>query len=232
MPAERFFIPGPLQAHQEVLLEGSEFHHLIHVMRLEAGERAEIVNGQGILAQGVLKRREKKQAVFLIESIAHEEKSPREIILAQALPRINRLDFIIEKGTELNATQFWLFPGQLSERRSLTEHQLERLQSLTVAAMKQCGRLFLPSILVKPTLDKWENLGLPSFFGDLRASAPAFLQVQDANASSLFFVGPESGFTDKEIERLDKLGATGVKLHSNILRTDTAALVALSIMSQ
>lgn len=232
MPAERFFIDSSFKEGEELFLENEEFHHLAHVMRLEEGEQAELVNGKGSLASATLKRREKKRAFFVINSVMSELKPSKQLILAQALPRINRLDFIIEKGTELGATDFWLFPGQLSERKLLTDHQLERLQGQTIAAMKQCGRLFLPSIQIKPSLDKWQKISLPIYFGDLSTEAPPFGTVYRKEESALFFIGPEAGFTESELVYLKSLGAQGVRLHSHILRTDTAALVALSLMSQ
>lgn len=231
MPADRFFIASPLQMGQKVILDNTEFHHLVHVMRLKEGDRIELVNGLGALAQALIKLVEKKQAQLVIESVINGQKSSKEIILAQALPRINRLDFIIEKGTELGATQFWLFPGYQSERKALTEHQLDRLQNQAIAAMKQCGRLFLPSLEMKPSLDQWEKMDIPAYFGDLRDSAESFTKILNHSESAIFFIGPEAGFSEKEIEQLSELGAKGVKLHPNILRTDTAALVALSLMS-
>lgn len=232
MPAERFFIPTPLLPEAEIHLEGTEFHHLAHVMRLKEGEAAEIINGNGALAQAILIHKDKKRALFKILSILEKKKETRALILAQAIPRINRLDFIIEKGTELGVTHFWLFPGNLSERKALTEHQLERLDNLIISAMKQCGRLFKPSLEMKTSLEQWTSLSYPAYFGDLREEAPSFFKLHKSKEDALFFIGPESGFSDKEEAILQRLGAQGVKLHSNILRTDTAALVALSLMSQ
>lgn len=230
MPADRFFIATPLQSDHEVILEDSEFHHL-QVMRLKEGEKIELVNGQGMLAHALIKKMEKKRALLIIESVDSQLKQSREIILAQGLPRINRLDFIIEKGTELGATQFLLFPGAHSERKILTEHQLGRLENMAIAAMKQCGRLFLPSIEIKPPLDQWKKMEIPSYFGDVRDSAESFGKIFNHSNSGVFFIGPEAGFSEKEIECLLRQGAAGVKLHDNILRTDTAALVALILMS-
>lgn len=231
MPADRFFIASHLQNDQEVILKDTEFHHLMNVMRLHEGEHIELVNGQGACAQALIKRMEKKQAQLKIVAVTNQTRPHRELILAQALPRINRLDFIIEKGTELGATQFWLFPGYHSERKALTEHQLERLQNLAIAAMKQCGRLFLPKFEIKAGLDQWKEIDIPAYFGDVRPSAEDFRHVISHSKSSLFFIGPETGFSEKEIDCLSQLGAKGVKLHQNILRTDTAALVALTLMS-
>ena len=232
MPAERFFIPSPLIPDAEIHLEGTEFHHLAHVMRLKEGDSAEIVNGNGVLAHAILTHKDKKRALFRIVSIQEKKKEARALILAQALPRINRLEFIIEKATEIGVTHFWLFPGHLSERKALTDHQLERLDNLIISAMKQCGRLFKPSLEIKNSLDQWPSLSHPAYFGDVREEAPSYFKLHQPKDDALFFIGPESGFSDKEEKILQKLGAQGVKLHSNTLRTDTAALVALSLMSQ
>lgn len=226
-----FFIPLSFQEQQEVILENNEFHHLSHVTRAKEGTQIELVNGKGELAQATILRLEKKLARLSIDLLQVQEKPSKELILAQALPRINRLDFIMEKGTELGATQFWLFPGVHSERKMLTEHQVERLQSLTIAAMKQCGRLFLPKIEIMPPLVRWNKCEVPAFYGDIAPLAEPFYKKHKEGDSCLFFIGPESGFSDEEIAQLNALGVMGVKLHENILRTDTAALVALSFMN-
>jgi 16S rRNA (uracil1498-N3)-methyltransferase len=177
MPAERYFHPGELINSSIIDLENTELHHLVHVMRAKEGDALEIVNGQGVLAQAILERLEKKKAKARIEKVDVEPKSKFEIILAQGIPRINRLDFILEKGTELGMTQLWLFPGDYSERKSLSEHQLERMSSVTIAAMKQCGRLYLPQIHLKPCLEKWGAQEFTVLFGDVSPNAPKLTDV-------------------------------------------------------
>lgn len=231
MPVDRVYIAASLQKEQMIPLENTEFHHLVNVLRFKENDKVEVIDGQGTLAQAAINHIEKKRAWLSIESIRFEKKPLREVILAQALPRINRLDFIIEKGTELGATQFWLFPGNYSERKNLTEHQLERLENLTVAAIKQCGRLYLPKIAMKPSLDEWKEIEMTAYFGDLSPSAEPLSKICKNSESSLFFVGPEAGFSDEEVRILQALGAKGTKLHQNILRTDTAGIVALVMMN-
>lgn len=230
MPSDRFFINLSLESNQEVILRESEFHHL-QVMRIKEEEQIELVNGLGCLAQARIQKIEKKQAFLHVTGIYKQEIPLQEVILAQAIPRLNRLDFIIEKGTELGVTKFLLFPGALSERKNLTDHQIERMHQVTIAAMKQCGRLFLPKIEFKPPLEKWDKLQWASYFGDVSENAPLFRDIFKHHESVLFFIGPESGFSERERDLLLKLEAKGVKLHENILRTDTAALVALSLIT-
>jgi 16S rRNA (uracil1498-N3)-methyltransferase len=198
-------------------------------MRIKAGESVELIDGKGTLATARVKTPGKETSLLEISTSIQATPS-KELILAQALPRPNLLDWILEKGTELGATQFWLFPGELSEKKELSAHQLQRLTTLTIAAMKQSGRLFLPQIHLKPALAKWPSLPGQVFYGDTRSSAPKLTcNPQDPIT---FFIGPEKGFSSKEIDHLEQtLKAKGVKLHDNILRTETAGLVALSQIS-
>lgn len=236
MPINRYFTDSELEMGSLLEIKGAEFHHLAHVTRIRQGEYVELVNGQGILAKAIVHSIGKKSAFLKIEAIEQKSEPPIRLILAQAIPKFNRLDFILEKGTELGVDSFWLFPGLLSANKALSESQLERANLLTIAAMKQCGRLTLPTIELKPTLDQWSNLEeFSPFFGDIEPTKPSFEEAwklsPPLNKPVLFITGPESGFTEKELHILNSLGARGVKLHHNVLRTDTASLAALSLIS-
>jgi len=234
MSAERYYINSDLKVDDLIPIEDQEFHHLIHVIRTKQGEMIEIINGQGILAAAALLQIGKKQAIIQVQSILKHSQRESKIILAQAIPRINRLDFILEKGTELGMTDLWLFPGRFSERKSLTDHQLDRLRGLSIAAIKQCDRLWLPTITVLPSIHDWKSFEYHAYFGDLSDAAPLFshtLNLQTIKQGIIFVIGPESGFEKSEEDVLKSLGAQGVKLHQNVLRTDTASIVALSLIT-
>ena len=222
MPHNRFFVETPFHPHQEIDLQ-EEGRHL-KVMRIREGDTIELVNGQNQLAHATLSGPKQAKIVSV-----EEKKPPFPVILCQAIPRQNRLDTIVEKGTELGMTELWLFPGKRSEKKGV---QLPRLKQITIAAMKQCGRLDLPKIIVMPPLHEWEPLNHPAYFGDLSEEAPPFLSAIEKKEALAFFVGPEAGFTPEEVEDLKRIGAQGVKLHPWILRTDTAPLVALSLIAQ
>ncbi len=234
MPIDRFYTPEDLIPGQHVNLIDNEFHHLIHVTRAKERDQIDLINGKGFLAIATVHKIAKHQACLEIISVEFQECSPTEIILAQAIPRANRLDYILEKGTELGVSQIWLFPAEHGERKQFTEHQLERMNAILVSSTKQCGRLYLPKIVLKPLIEKWGAFTLPSFFGDLSKNAPLFAKVFEPSQSkqgAIFCIGPESGFTEKEEGKLRECGAAGVRLHPNILRTDTAAIMALSLLS-
>jgi len=235
MPSERYYLSEKFIANEKKALKGAEFHHLAHVMRTRKGERVELVNGKGSLAFATVSDILKDQAIVHIDQVEESSVPSTRIILAQALPKPNRLDFILEKGTELGVDEFWLFPGNTSSKKEIYPSQIERAQSITIAAMKQCGRLDLPSVIIKPEIKLWPHFISTSLFGDVQPSAEWLSKTLKANAINypiIFVTGPESGFTESEVELLKEKGAKGVKLHENILRTDTASLAAITLIHQ
>jgi 16S rRNA (uracil1498-N3)-methyltransferase len=215
----RFFFDGSLQL-PSIALEGTEFHHLIHVMRFKIGDTVEVVNGRGSLAKASVTALERSAAILHIHHTNEHSFEGPTLILAQAW--IRSIEWVIEKGTELGATEFWLFPGQLGEKKQGKE---ERLRTVAISALKQCRTLFLPKIVLKSSLDTWEKPQGTLFFGDLSPNAPKLFKAPDPITIA---IGPEKGFSEEEISRLKALGAQGVRLHDNILRAETAGITALS----
>lgn len=218
MPHDRFFIDGPLSA--VATLEGEEFHHLTRVMRKKEGERLELINGKHLLATGTISHLDKKSALITLKKV--EEKQPLlpPLILIQAQPKLPNLELILQKGTELGVSHFYITQSALSETKEPTPTQLHRLHQILKSATKQCGRLDLPSLT-------WgfPQLNVPTFFGDLSPKAPPLSSVATLPAALL--IGPEKGFTPEEINH-HKTYAQGVRLAPYTLRAETAALAAIS----
>ena len=237
MPSERFYIDEVLEQGLTVSLKNEEFHHLAHVIRTKAGDTIELINGKGVLAFGLIETIDKKQAQISISSIESLEAPPAyELVLAQAMPRQPRLEYILEKSVELGVTKIWLFPGMLSEKKEFSPSQIERINYIITSAMKQCGRLFIPELILLPSILSWKQEILPkaSFFGDTSPEAELFLDnlIRQKETSLLIAIGPEKGFHPKEEAYMSgSLAMNGVHLHKNILRTDTAAIFSLSLAS-
>lgn len=234
MPSDRYYFDGVLSIDTPFKLEGSQWQHMTKVMRVRVGEQVEVVNGRGDLAQAQVQELHKRYAMLKLTDVQSQPKSSYRQILVQALPRRGRLETIVEKVTELGVTDIWLFPGEKSERKELSSEAQKRVREITIAALKQCGRLYLPDIVLCPPLSKWSELvnGLGAYYGDLSSDAPLFQSLWSAELGGcLFFVGPEAGFTDQEESHLRALGARGVKLHRHILRTDTAPLLAFGLIN-
>jgi 16S rRNA (uracil1498-N3)-methyltransferase len=220
MPENRFFVDS---ISSQVKLEGNEFHHLAHVMRLSPGDLLELVDGKGTLAEGRLLHIHSTYADIAI-TLSHTEPPPTTTLtLALGLTRPSVLEWTVEKATELGATHLLLFPASKSEKIS---PRLPRLHQLILSALKQCGRLHLPTLEFRPPLSAWEPPAGTLFFGDTSPNAPRLKGPFDSSVT--FFIGPEGGFSPAELEILQKFKAQGIKLHDNILRAETAAVAALS----
>ncbi|KAF3363120.1 Ribosomal RNA small subunit methyltransferase E [Chlamydiales bacterium STE3] len=233
MPEKRFYLAGELTPHSRRTLENEEVQHL-KVMRCREGDCIEVINGCGALARAKIYSINKRDVHLDILSVYLQDLPNFEIVLAQALPRLNRLDTILEKCTELGVAKIYLFPGEHSEKKDLSTAQNERIQNILIAATKQCGRLYVPSYVLMPPLKKWAKPKLLSFYGQVSPSARLFKNAWEHSLPKngvIFFVGPEQGFSQAEESQLHAWGTIGVKLHSNILRTDTAPITALSLIS-
>lgn len=222
MPAERFYLDADLVG--TVFLEGAEWHHLAHVMRMRVGEEIELVNGRGALAQAKVVALSKQKAILQVLSAIDIPSVPSGVTLAIPLMRPAKLELVIEKGTELGADAFCLYPAQFSDKEGLSANQMERLNHLAIAAMKQCGRLDLPPIRLLGHFEELFKLPGTPLFGDTRPNA----KKMGVGGKVVVITGPERGFSEKELELLDRK-ATGVRLHKNILRAETAPLVALCL---
>jgi len=228
MPADRFYINAELKGGESILIEGPEHHHLSHVMRLGKGEEVELVNGRGHFALGTIVEVSKKAAhVELLSTTYSEELTPR-IRLAIPFLRLSKLEWIIEKGTELGAGAFLLYPAKFSEKEEFSPRQLERLHLLAISALKQSGRLYLPSIEILSDLTSVLVKESLCLFGDLRANAAIDLACLKAD-SILFISGPEKGFSNEELSLLETK-AKSVRLSPHILRAETAPIAAVSIL--
>ncbi len=226
---DRFFLDTPLAAEQDALLDDAEFRHL-KVMRISVGEEIELVNGEGILATARVVAIEKQKAHLHILSCTTKPR-PTPLSLAIALIRPNRLEWVIEKATELGVHSLILYRADQSEKEGLSPNQQERLRHLTISALKQSGSLYLPRIELLPSLDIALQKNGRILFGDTAPDAP-WLSTLNCKPTEpiFFFTGPEKGFSEREHQLLLEKG-TGVKLNANILRAETAPIAALSILS-
>ena len=228
MPANRFFYEHEITSNTPIVLKDQEHHHLSHVMRMAVGEEVELVNGKGVLAEAKVEKIEKRETHLQITHLHKEAPSLHPIILAIPYMRPSKLEWIIEKGTEIGADSFWIYPAKFSEKTDLSPNSQERLYTLAISALKQSGRLFLPSFEWKKSFQDIFSFQGTIFFGDVKPDAPMLSQF-DLKSSTLFISGPERGFHEEELRNL-KQKAQSTKLTPFILRAETAPIVAISIL--
>ncbi len=227
MPKDRYFTEDSLSENKYSSLSGEEFRHL-KVMRKNPGDEIELLNGRGFLATATIDAFQKDSAVLHLTKVDFFERTYRTI-LWQALPKLHRLEWIAEKGTELGMSEIRLFASEKTQT-DFKENKIPRLRAKMISALKQSGGLHLPEIRQISSVSEWEPFTEPAFFGDPNPKAPLFRHELTVGHSLLHLcVGPESGFSSKEVSRLTELGARGVLLHPHTLRTETAALTFLAL---
>ncbi len=221
MPHNRFFIREPFKKIHQI--KGLEFHHLKKVMRLKTDEKIELINGLNYLAEAVITEITSSNAFVEIVNLSFQNPKITSLILAQAKLKQANLEYVVQKGTELGVTHFHFFKSKLSCQKTPSKNQILRLHCIIISALKQCGRLDMPTI-------SWEfpNSNKNIFFADL--SQKKVMLNKCSMLPATLIVGPEKGFTSEEIQRFQKLGHS-VSLSPHILRAETAAISGIAILA-
>lgn len=241
----RFFVPPESTRESEISLPPSEARHAGSVLRFRPGDRAVILNGQGeeILCEAIdVNRRSVRLRVMQRQSIPRH---PCHITLLQAVPKARAMEVIVQKATELGA---WRVIPILSERTvaqwddTSTAHKTVKWRTTAIEAAKQCGAPWLPQIdgptSLKPCLARLPRFDL-TLLASLQPGAQhprrvfeAFRTEQSRNPASVaVWVGPEGDFTPAEINAIRSTAAYPVTLGPLVLRSETAALYCLSVVS-
>jgi len=223
-----FYCPPEKITGDSVLIDGDEFSHLVRVMRKKEGDAIRVVDGEGCAYEVTLGEMKKKQATGTITAAYrnHREPALRLTLAVGVLKNPSRFDFLVEKVTELGVHE--IIP--IKTERTIPSHaKTERWQKLALAAMKQCGRAYLPRVRELTSLDDLlENCSKY----DLRLVAHE--QTESATSlqshlailhkTVLVLVGPEGGFSEHEIEMCLAKGCAAFSLGERRLRTETAAI--------
>ncbi|MBU3741936.1 MAG: 16S rRNA (uracil(1498)-N(3))-methyltransferase [Candidatus Kapabacteria bacterium] len=211
-------IDGIPELHREIAFTGETLRHAA-ALRLRPGESVGLLDGRGTVAQCVVTASAKGSCTVRVMSIRHEM-LPADITIAIGVPdNRDRLEFALEKCTELGARRIVLLECQRSQRQSI---RLDRLQQKAEAAMLQCGRAWTPELVgpisVQACLDMFETATV--VVGDQHGEQPSAV-----SGPLLLMVGPEGGFTDDERARIDVRTPRAWRIGEHRLRTETAAVV-------
>ncbi len=231
----RFYCPPPLPLSGVFELPADAAHHAARVLRLRAGDEVEIFDGVGQARTGVLLEITGKCVRIgdLADSTLVRE-SPLRVVLAQGLPSGDKMDWLIQKATELGVCEI----QPLATTRSVVKLTAERAakrqehwQQIAISACEQCGRNVLPVIHPPQDLARWlarpgadtKLILLPEGASSLHA------QPQPTGTVSLV-IGAEGGFTDTESDLALQHGYTPIRMGKRILRTETAAIAGLAVL--
>jgi len=220
-----------------VQLRPDEAHHLVNVLRLTAGERVELFDGKGALAQAVITDITRKAVTLQVENIHSEPaRTSGRIVIAASVAKGQRSDWMITKCTELGIDHIVAIVFEHTVKLAKGISTSERYDKLAIAAAKQCGRIFLPKI-TGPT-DLQQTLALLKnnypdarlIFGALNPQAESIVELARDGKDFIAFVGPEGGLTCEEESLLTSAGACQAHLTDTTLRIETAAVAFAAIL--
>jgi 16S rRNA (uracil1498-N3)-methyltransferase len=234
MRLSRFFISAPLSLGQQQLPE-AQAHYIARVLRHAVGDSVQLFDGSGPEYLGTLIEVGKKTvSVELTEQLPGQPDSPLQVHLGQGLSRGERMDWAIQKATELGVAQITPIVSERCEVRLKDERVDKRLahwQQVASSACEQCGRSTLPIIHPPMLLADW----LQQVQADLKLVLHPVAEpmLSHAKPSSLaFLIGPEGGLSEAEVTQATGHGFQAARLGPRVLRTETAAVVALTVAQQ
>lgn len=232
----RFYVDIPLSLNATVTLPENVFHHWVRVLRAQTGEQAVLFNGQGGEYKATLAEIQKKTASVHLQHFDPEDRVPRyQVTLGQVMSKGDRMDYAIQKATELGVHAIQLLVSERCEMRLKYERdqkKIEHWQQVAIAACEQCGLNRIPTILPPLSLQDWFGQ-LESVAGRKLVLAPSRQPVRfDAPfpASLYLLVGPEGGLSQAEIELANTNDFECWTIGERVLRTETAPVVALSAL--
>ena len=234
MRLSRFFIDAPLSLGQHELPE-AQAHYISRVLRHVAGDAVQLFDGSGQEYLGELIDVGKKAVrVELREQLAGQAESPLRIHLGQGLSRGERMDWAIQKATELGVSEITPIVSERCEVRLKDERADKRLahwRQVAISACEQCGRSVLPVIHAPITLAEWQAHVQAELKLVLHPVA-APLESHTRPHSLAFLIGPEGGLSETEVEQAKAAGFHAARLGPRVLRTETAPVVALAVAQQ
>ncbi len=239
MQRRRFYAPPKARNNNSITLSPDESHHLLRVLRLTIGEEIFVFDGCDNEYRCKFAAIENKLAVVeIIEKLNDSVESPLQLTLVQALAKGEKFDFIIQKATELGVSRVVPLMTERTDIKLNVEQagkRLDRWQRISLEALKQSGRrkiveITLP-VSIEAVLELLGREGEIIYFNErggakLEASLNSFNTKQQVMA----MIGPEGGWSDKEIQLFNYHACKGVSLGRRILRTETAAVAAIALL--
>lgn len=234
MRLSRFFIDAPLSLGEHELPE-AQAHYIGRVLRMAEGDALQVFDGSGMEFRGTLVEVGKKRVrVQLDESFSGQDESPLQIHLGQGLSRGERMDWAIQKATELGVSEITPIFSERCEVRLKDERADKRLlhwRQVAISACEQCGRSRVPLIHPPVLLADW----IKQTQADLKLVLHPVAQPLESHAKPqtlAFLIGPEGGLSDAEVEQAHGAGFLPARLGPRVLRTETAPVVALAVAQQ
>lgn len=228
----RFFIDQSLQTGEELELNLEMSHRLNKVLRFTLGDQLILFNGNGYEYKSEIQSIHRhKINVNILERLENNRESPLIIHLGQVLSKGEKMDFVIQKATELGVnkiTPLFSARSMVHLAKERLENKVDHLQKIAIHAAEQCGRTIVPTIANPLSVQEWilnrsENTRLL-----LHPSATHSLVAMKIVEPVALLIGAEGGFTEAETKHALTQGFKAIRLGPRILRTETATLAVIT----
>jgi 16S rRNA (uracil1498-N3)-methyltransferase len=231
----RLFVDQPLQAGLGITLSEAAANHAVRVLRLREGDAVTLFNGDGHDYSGEISlgKREARVHIGRVDAVANE--SPLAITLVQAIARGEKMDLILQKATELGVVRILPVSSDRTEVKLDEDRADKRIlhwQRVLESACEQCGRAQVPLIESPSTLERAARLLAedPDSKLVLHPEGGQPLSQITVGGAATIAIGPEGGFSDRDLAVLDQVGFQRITLGPRVLRTETAGLAAIAAL--
>jgi len=223
-----FYTPDFVGNTTNYTMPEEESQHAVKVLRMQAGERIHLINGQGGLFEAeIVNPHAKRCELKILSSMFEFGKRKTHLHIAIAPTKMNeRLEWFLEKATEIGVDEITPVICRYSERKEVKQVRLEKI---LVAAMKQSVKAYLPKLNEASTFDELINHSTASqkFIAHCYEENKRMLkEVYTKDSDALILIGPEGDFSPEEIQKAIQVGFIPVSLGNSRLRTETAGVVA------
>lgn len=234
----RLFVDVCLTPGADLSLPQDAAQHALRVLRLKAGDLVTLFNGNGRQYPARLIAVDPRAAKVHVDTMEDPlRESPMRITLVQSLARGEKMDWIIQKATELGAARILPVTSERGEVRldgARGEKRLDHWRAISIAACEQCGRNVVPQISASESLEAC-LAAHPRTSAQVRwvlhpGGTARMRNIEPAAADVMLAVGPEGGFSDNDLAALRQAGFDALALGPRILRTETAGLAAMAAL--
>jgi 16S rRNA (uracil1498-N3)-methyltransferase len=220
----------------EIKLDNSASHHIVNVLRMKEGDHVRLFNGNGFFFSAALTQSSKKSvSVFINASEKSFTESSLHTHLGQVMSRGDRMDYAIQKSTEMGVNEITPLMSERCELKLKADRENKRLahwQQVAISASEQCGRATIPLIHPVSSLEEWlkkqGNTGLSLVFH--HRDTQNLAQIQSAPSHVNLLIGPEGGLSETEIEQAKQANFLACTFGPRVMRTETAPVACLSIL--
>ncbi len=233
----RFYCQPPIPDQGTFDLPADAAHHASRVLRLREGDEVQIFDGSGFEYHGNIDHIGGKQvSVANLVRVTADRESPLQIVLAQGLSSSEKMDWVIQKATELGVAEIQPVATERSVARLSPERAAKRTehwQQVAISACEQCGRNLLP--LIHPPVDamawlqQMRDVDTDKYIL-LPDGADSLAQQPKPRGKALLLIGAEGGFTKAESDSARLCGFKPVRMGARVLRTETAAVAGIAAM--